>query len=89
MQRRPRAALRLEVGSTTLKQLQRAQVSVPGGTVGRGDPLRICRTDIRTQGRQPRSSLVAPGDESQGKRRQAMVVLVRFKAAVRLCWWWH
>lgn len=76
MQRRPRAALRLEIGATTRKQLQRAQVPVPGGTVGRGDPLSVCGADVGPQGRQPRSGLVVPGDESQGKWRQAMVVLV-------------
>lgn len=76
MQRRPRAALRLKVGTTTREQLQRAQVPVPGGAVGRGDPLSICRAHVGPQGRQPRRGLMAPGDESQGKWRQAMVVLV-------------
>lgn len=47
-----------------------------GGAVSRGDPLIVCGADVGPLGRQPRGGLVAPGDESQGKWCQAMVILM-------------
>lgn len=46
-----------------------------GSTVSGSDALSICGIDVGTLGRQPSGGLVASGDESQRKRRQAVIVL--------------
>lgn len=46
-----------------------------GGTMSRGNPLSIRGAYVGPLRRQPRSGLVSPGDESQCKWRQAMVIL--------------
>lgn len=75
MQRGSRAALRFQVGLVFRQQFQRFQISVPGGAVRRGDPLRIRGVDISASSGQPSRGRFTSRNKSQRKRRQTVIIL--------------
>lgn len=75
MKRGSRTTLRFEVGPVFRQQLERFQVSVPGGAVRRGDVLRIRGVDISPPRGQPGGSRLASRNKRQGERRQAVIIL--------------